>query len=97
MSATQILHTRAHTHGDFATNSEVSQRIKAVMRSAPGWHDLSFAQKEALELIALKIGRIVAGNPDFLDHWADIAGYAELGGKGRFRPESPKTEALKSP
>jgi hypothetical protein len=25
-----------------------------------------------------KIGRIVNGNPDAVDHWIDIAGYAKL-------------------
>ena len=34
--------------------------------------------KEALDMIAHKIGRICAGNPNFKDHWADIAGYAQL-------------------
>ena len=29
-------------------------------------------------MIAHKIGRILAGNPDFKDHWDDIAGYAVL-------------------
>ena len=29
-------------------------------------------------MIAHKIGRILAGDPSFQDHWADIAGYATL-------------------
>jgi hypothetical protein len=35
-------------------------------------------QWEALEMIVHKIGRIVNGNPDVVDHWVDIAGYAKL-------------------
>jgi hypothetical protein len=34
---------------------------------------------ESLEMIAHKIGRILAGNENFHDHWDDIAGYAKLG------------------
>jgi hypothetical protein len=29
-------------------------------------------------MIAHKIGRIIAGDPDFRDHWDDLAGYATL-------------------
>jgi hypothetical protein len=34
--------------------------------------------REALDMIAHKIGRILAGNPMYKDHWDDIAGYATL-------------------
>jgi hypothetical protein len=33
---------------------------------------------ETLSMIAHKIGRIIAGNPEEPDHWRDIAGYAQL-------------------
>ena len=33
---------------------------------------------EALDMILHKIGRIVAGDATFKDHWVDIAGYATL-------------------
>lgn len=32
--------------------------------------------REALEMIAHKIGRILAGDPAYDDSWVDIAGYA---------------------
>lgn len=35
-------------------------------------------QREALEMIAHKIGRILNGDPDYADSWRDIAGYAQL-------------------
>ena len=35
-------------------------------------------QKEALEMIATKMGRIVNGDPDYLDSWLDIQGYCQL-------------------
>jgi hypothetical protein len=34
--------------------------------------------REALHMIAHKMGRIATGNPNIKDHWADIAGYATL-------------------
>jgi len=35
-------------------------------------------QRETLEMIATKIGRILSGNPHEVDHWKDGAGYFQL-------------------
>jgi hypothetical protein len=35
-------------------------------------------QREALEMIAHKIARIINGDPNYADSWVDIAGYAKL-------------------
>jgi len=35
-------------------------------------------QREALEMIAHKIARILNGDPNYADNWIDIAGYATL-------------------
>lgn len=80
----KILEEREKTHGSFADHSLIAQRIKDVtqksydVKSVFFWHKLTATQKEALDMIAHKIGRILAGNPNFKDHWADIAGYATL-------------------
>lgn len=54
------------------------QTIKSAMHSGPQWDNMSPGQREALELIATKIGRIVSGDPNHIDHWDDIIGYATL-------------------
>jgi hypothetical protein len=36
------------------------------------------AQQEALDMIQHKIGRILNGDPDYVDNWDDIAGYSQL-------------------
>lgn len=69
---------RGTTHGDFTENGKVMQQLKLVMRAQPGWDRLTPAQCEALEMIQHKIGRILCGDPNFKDHWHDIAGYAKL-------------------
>lgn len=69
---------RGKTHGDYTYMSGVIQDIKLTMRRGQSWEKLSAPQAEALELIATKIGRIVCGDPNFRDHWADIIGYANL-------------------
>jgi hypothetical protein len=72
----QILEERAKTHGVFVDHAAITQQIKTVLRRHSD--KLSVAQKEALDMIAHKIGRILAGDPNHKDHWDDIAGYATL-------------------
>lgn len=69
---------RGETHGDYAQMSLRIQTIKSAMHSGPQWDNMSPGQREALELIATKIGRIVCGDPNFKDHWDDIIGYCNL-------------------
>jgi hypothetical protein len=75
-----LISERSTTHGSFEENAALAQRIKAAMLDADGWRELAPDQREALQMIASKIGRILSGKPDFKDHWDDIAGYAQLVG-----------------
>ena len=71
-----ILNAREKTHGDYERVARLSQNLKTLLRAEP--HRLSYQQMEAVEMICVKIARIVCGNPDEPDHYIDIAGYAEL-------------------
>lgn len=73
-----ILNEREKTHGDFRDHADITQRIKMTMYNSVKWTSLTPSQRESLEMIAHKIGRVLAGNPDHHDHWVDIAGYAQL-------------------
>jgi hypothetical protein len=73
-----LLDERGETYGVFSGNARIAQRLKDDMRSMPKWHGMDADQREALELIATKIARILNGNPNHLDSWADIRGYAQL-------------------
>lgn len=66
------------THGDFHEQAELSGVIKDIMRNRVNWRQLTYAQKEALDMIVVKISRILTGNPHHQDSWHDIAGYASL-------------------
>jgi hypothetical protein len=72
-----LLNERSETHGRYARQCEITQRLKRVMIES-GLHSLPDTHVEALDMIALKIGRIFAGDSNFADHWDDIAGYAKL-------------------
>ena len=74
--ADPMLAARGLRYGAFIENSEISQRLKAQMRECQKWSALDADMKEALEMIAHKISRIIAGDPSYDDSWIDIAGYA---------------------
>lgn len=84
MSTEALVAERGQTHGDFTDHAACTQDLKdtiyhhARKREARGQPPLTQVQKEALEMIAHKIGRIIAGNASFNDHWDDIAGYARI-------------------
>ena len=78
MHEMEILNEREKTHGDFIHVAEFAQGLKQEMRCSAGWELMRGRQREALDLIATKIGRILFGRPGEADHWRDIAGYAEL-------------------
>jgi hypothetical protein len=73
-----LLAERSRTHGEFGDNAAVSQALKRVFRAAPRWSELTDRQKEALEMIALKLSRFLTGDPNHADHMRDVAGYAIL-------------------
>jgi hypothetical protein len=73
-----LLDERGKTHGDYSNLASVIQNIKRAMLKGSRHSDLTDTQKESLDLIATKIGRIVAGDPHHHDHWDDIIGYATL-------------------
>lgn len=75
-----LLVERQKTHGSFDDHARITQSIKGEMEAETiAWENLSDQHKEALHMIVHKIGRILAGDPNFHDHWDDIAGYAKLG------------------
>ena len=78
MNAEALIAERGQTHGSFAENARISRNIKAMMQNSPGWDLLSSVQHEVLDMVALKVSRILSGNPNEADHWRDIAGYATL-------------------
>jgi len=65
-------------YGPFIDNAIIAQDIKETFRATPNWDKLNAAQKEGLDLIAMKISRILSGDPDYEDNWLDAEGYLRL-------------------
>ena len=75
-----ILDARADQYGSFMQSADVAIKIKGVMHNAIARNDLHMFPDQllALDMIAVKISRILTGNPSHVDSWVDIAGYAKL-------------------
>lgn len=73
-----LLAERGKRYGNFADHACVTQKIKAALQAGCSWHRLTYAQREALEMVAHKLGRIVNGDPGYKDSWTDIIGYTRL-------------------
>lgn len=70
---------RRSTHGEFYHTAHAYEGIKAAMDRHLK-KELPAQQRYALDMIAVKLARIVAGDHYHEDHWRDIAGYASLVG-----------------
>jgi len=83
-----LIADREKTHGDYKETARIIQAIKNVMHNADGWDKCTATERESLDMVANKIGRILSGHPHFPDHWDDIAGYARL--VSRLLPVAPE-------
>ena len=69
---------RGLRYGVYTEHARITQAIKVAMNTTVGWKRLNDHQKETLEMLAHKIGRILNGDPNYHDSWHDIVGYAKL-------------------
>lgn len=80
MDTEDILIERGRRYGNYLQQTEISQELIGIMQYF--WKDrkakLAADQVDALMMIAVKISRIINGDPDYADNWRDIAGYATL-------------------
>lgn len=78
MSIEKTLAERGERYGAFRHHAVIAQGIKDVMWATEGWVRLAADQRQALEVIADKAARILNGDPNYVDNWHDIVGYAQL-------------------
>ena len=71
-----ITPNRDHQHGGIEAVGDVAQALKCTIRSGRNWHRLTNGEREALDMIAHKIARVLSGaDPHDHQHWEDLAGY----------------------
>jgi hypothetical protein len=75
-----VLDARALTYGRFVDVAETTQVLMGAIanRLAERGTIVQHDQALALQMIVQKLARIANGDPDHLDSWLDIAGYATL-------------------
>lgn len=73
-----ILEERGADYGPYIGQASNSVAMKNIIHTAPEWPRGASDQQEALDMITVKIARLVTGNINHLDSWRDIAGYATL-------------------
>ena len=73
-----VLAERGNRYGAFDRHAQITQDLKRVMHHSPKWRNLTPSQKEAMEMIAHKMGRMLNGDVTYADNVVDIIGYATL-------------------
>lgn len=74
-----LLRERENVYGNFAKQAAIASDLKGILRAYCNWDDHFTAdQREALDFIMTKIARAVNGDPNHVDGWRDIEGYARL-------------------
>ena len=83
METEQLLKERSSVHGKASNQFSIAQHIKKLFKAQlnidkfHGYEDYEMAH-ETLDMIAVKLSRILVGDPNHKDHWDDIAGYAKI-------------------
>lgn len=72
------LESRESQYGPFKSQALLTQTMLGPCSSHKNWSTISADKKEAIHMILHKIARIVNGNPNNVDSWHDIQGYAKL-------------------
>ena len=74
----ETLAEREKTYGNFYQDAILVQDILKALRCTDRWDKLDADMKLSIQMIVLKLVRIVQGNPYYSDNWHDIGGYAKL-------------------
>jgi len=78
MNIDETLKDRGEKYGTFKTQAQIAQSLKYVLRAQPGWENLTWDMKEAMDMTMHKYARALNGNPNLHDTWHDIVGYNKL-------------------
>lgn len=80
----KLTNVRGAVYGPQIKQFNIAQRLKFIMNEGFKENEVQTGisgqefdlVSEALDMIAVKLSRIVTGDPTYLDNWDDIAGYA---------------------
>ena len=78
MSINETLKQRGSRYGKFKDVAATTYALQEILREASNHEHMTDDQVIALDMICNKMARIVNGDPDYIDNWHDICGYATL-------------------
>lgn len=81
MDIKETLEERGSRYGEFKDYALVAGTLNRVIANRIedcNNEDIEFIHTEALKMIVSKIARVISGDPNYIDNWHDIAGYATL-------------------
>ena len=78
MSINKTLEQRGERYGKFKDVASTTYALQEILRAASSHEHMSDDQVIALDMICNKMARIVNGDPNYIENWHDIAGYATL-------------------
>lgn len=73
-----ILQERTARYGDFVAEARIVEQLKALINASKQPWEFDAVHAHALDMICVKLARIVNGDPDYADNWQDIIGYCTL-------------------
>jgi len=76
MNVEETIKDRQSKYGDFKQCSNIYNNLRSS--DSEEISNLNCVQEMALDMIFVKIARILSGDPNLVDNWHDIAGYARL-------------------
>ena len=74
----KVIADRGSNYGRFEDGAEIMQQLKLIAHTSQGWERMNPIQREGIDMILHKIGRILNGDPAYVDSWVDIEGYSKL-------------------
>ena len=78
MSINKTLEQRGELYGKFKDVAATTYALQEILRNAKNHEHMTDDLVIALDMICNKMARIVNGDPNYIDNWHDIAGYATL-------------------
>ena len=83
--ADATLAERGARYGDFTDHARIAEALHGILigdtpagKFNTSWGVMKPFQRQALRVIVDKLARILNGDPDYIDNWHDIQGYAKL-------------------
>jgi hypothetical protein len=72
------LEDRGKSYGEYADGTRIAMSLFSIVQDGPSFGDMNDGQQYAMFMICAKMARLLNGDCNHRDSWADLAGYATL-------------------